>query len=93
MLAVVVTLFVFCWLPLQAYDLLYRFDIDIFDPTTTTGTTLQNSLFFLCHWLAMANSFLNPIIYCFMSDNFRVTMVKLFSCSTPEHDVERFRLF
>lgn len=29
-------------------------------------------LFFLCHWMAMANSFVNPIIYSFMSKSFRV---------------------
>ncbi|XP_053202617.1 neuropeptide Y receptor type 5-like [Panonychus citri] len=71
MLAVVVILFAVCWLPLHIFNILYWFEVPIFDPGSDTGFYLHNGLFFLCHWLAMANSFLNPIIYCFMSDNFR----------------------
>uniref|UniRef100_T1K3U4 G-protein coupled receptors family 1 profile domain-containing protein n=1 Tax=Tetranychus urticae TaxID=32264 RepID=T1K3U4_TETUR len=86
MLAVVVILFALCWLPLQLFNILYWFEIYIFDPDTQIGIYLHNGLFFLCHWLAMANSFLNPIIYCFMSDNFRVTMVKLIHFAERKHD-------
>ncbi|XP_074601757.1 RYamide receptor-like isoform X2 [Brevipalpus obovatus] len=73
MLAVVVVLFILCWLPLHIFNVLYWFDAPIFPPTDS-GRRWQNAIFFLCHWLAMANSFLNPIVYCFMSDNFREIM-------------------
>src|SRR5687768_1489442 len=39
--------------------------------TTPLGYYTFVGSYFACHWLAMANSFVNPIIYCFMSENFR----------------------
>ncbi|XP_022251862.1 delta-type opioid receptor-like [Limulus polyphemus] len=84
MLATVVLLFAVCWLPIHTFNLLIYFK---------EGFTIVNSqeeyfafvaAFFCCHWLSMANSFVNPIIYCFMSENFRADLRQmcLLCCSS-----------
>uniref|UniRef100_T1J7X3 G-protein coupled receptors family 1 profile domain-containing protein n=1 Tax=Strigamia maritima TaxID=126957 RepID=T1J7X3_STRMM len=70
MLGLVVAMFAICWLPLHIFNLLVHFQPHF------SWNFGHNKLFvvsfYTCHWLAMANSFVNPIIYCFMSDNFWV---------------------
>ena len=71
-LMVVVATFVLCWSPLQLYNLLA-----IASPSTRNFNTEQQLnryvyLYFAFHWLAMAHSCLNPVIYSFMSASFRV---------------------
>ncbi|RWS30812.1 putative G-protein coupled receptor 83-like protein, partial [Leptotrombidium deliense] len=73
MLATVVFLFAICWLPLQTFLILHWFRVDFIDTSSDQGFTAYMIIFFVCHWLAMANSCVNPIVYCFMSENFRVT--------------------
>ncbi|CAG2111905.1 unnamed protein product, partial [Medioppia subpectinata] len=71
MMSMVVILFAICWTPIQ----MFNFVIWIFGNSLKTRTQFQMNVyvssFFLCHWLAMAHSLVNPFIYCFMSDNFR----------------------
>ncbi|XP_064633972.1 RYamide receptor-like isoform X2 [Lineus longissimus] len=76
MLVVVVVLFGICWLPLHLFMILLDF---VFDPSYAKqqGEILQ-PLYFAFHWLAMSNSFVNPIIYGFMNDSFRDDIVDLF---------------
>ncbi|XP_022251604.1 probable G-protein coupled receptor 83 [Limulus polyphemus] len=77
MLAVVVLLFAVCWLPIHIFSMLIYFKEDF--------TIVQNeeeyfafvAAFFCCHWLSMANSFVNPLVYCFMSENFRADLKQL----------------
>ncbi|KHN84423.1 Substance-K receptor [Toxocara canis] len=57
MLAIVVAVFSLCWFPLETYLLLNEVQPQIND------WRYINVLFFCCHWLAMSNSCLNPIIY------------------------------
>lgn len=79
MLSVVLIFFVVTWLPLQSFSLI----------THLFPGTRQNILnksreyyifvgsFFAFHWLAMAHSCLNPIIYCFMNNKFRSDLCDL----------------
>ena len=72
MLVVVVTVFAICWLPLHAFIL-----VTDFKPELTVYETVAQKHFFVLvysavHWLAMSNSCVNPIIYGFMHDSFRV---------------------
>ncbi|XP_054166202.1 G-protein coupled receptor 83-like [Oppia nitens] len=71
MMSMVVILFAICWTPIQ----MFNFVIWIFGDSLKTRTQFQMNIyvssFFICHWLAMAHSLVNPFIYCFMSDNFR----------------------
>ncbi|KAH8033133.1 hypothetical protein HPB51_007750 [Rhipicephalus microplus] len=73
MLVTVVLMFAVCWLPIHMMNLVVYFDRDAMLPDTTEQEYLYIAAFFSCHWFSMANSFVNPIIYCFMSDNFRVS--------------------
>ncbi|KAG8287396.1 hypothetical protein J6590_039020 [Homalodisca vitripennis] len=72
MLVTIVVLFSFCWLPLQIFNAVYNFFPAFANTTTDTSRTLYALSYFGCLWLANANSFVNPLIYCFMSENFRV---------------------
>ncbi|XP_037570441.2 substance-P receptor [Dermacentor silvarum] len=77
MLATVVLMFAVCWLPIHMMNLVVYFDRDAMLPDTAEQEYLYIAAFFSCHWFSMANSFVNPIIYCFMSDNFRVDLRQL----------------
>nr|XP_050052440.1 RYamide receptor-like [Dermacentor andersoni] len=84
MLATVVVMFAVCWLPIHLMNLILYFDRAAMQPDTAEQEYLYIAAFFSCHWFSMANSFVNPIIYCFMSDNFRVDLRQLMmSCCSP----------
>lgn len=75
MLVAVVILFAFCWLPLQIFNLIFTFHSQLLvDLIYAYGNNVYMSIFLASHWLAMAHSCVNPIIYCFMSDSFRVIL-------------------
>ncbi|XP_021002527.1 RYamide receptor-like [Parasteatoda tepidariorum] len=80
MMATVVVLFAVCWLPIQIFSLLIYFSQSSVMPETSSDFVHFITAFFTCHWLSMANSFANPIIYCFMSDNFRTDLKQLLFC-------------
>ncbi|XP_068229236.1 prolactin-releasing peptide receptor-like [Palaemon carinicauda] len=75
MMITVMVCFVLCWFPLQVLQFLVYFAPEI---TTCRGNACFTYYmsFFACHWLAMANSFMNPFIYCFMSKNFREDLLQ-----------------
>lgn len=90
MLITIVTFFGLCWLPLHSFILV----MEITNMDRWADSDLQKvlgHLYFVAHWLAMSNSFVNPIIYGFMNDNFRVSYViiqmrqSLFSTSRSVH--------
>lgn len=90
MLITIVTFFGLCWLPLHSFILV----MEITNMDRWADSDLQKvlgHLYFVAHWLAMSNSFVNPIIYGFMNDNFRVSYViiqmqqNLFSTSRSVH--------
>ena len=72
MLAVVVALFGVCWLPLHVFVLLMDFKPDLFPVSKESDVTILISAYYTVHWLAMSNSFVNPIIYSFLNETFRV---------------------
>jgi hypothetical protein len=71
MLFVVIVTFALNWLPIHAFHLYlaaayyYKFDISFSKKSMTV-------YYFFCHWLSMSNSFINPIIYSFMNQRFKV---------------------
>ncbi|XP_013787877.2 RYamide receptor-like [Limulus polyphemus] len=81
MLVLVVVLFTICWLPIQTFNLLVYLDSDFLIVTNEKEYNIFVASFFICHWMSMANSFVNPIIYCFMSDNFRTDLKQLLFCN------------
>ncbi|KAH3861889.1 hypothetical protein DPMN_024842 [Dreissena polymorpha] len=72
MLVIIVALFVLCWLPLQTFFLVLNFAGPTHDHTSL------NLTYFICHWVAMSNSFVNPIVYGTLNDSFRADVSVIF---------------
>jgi len=72
MLVVVVTVFAICWLPLHAFILLIDFRPDLTEYETISQKNFFVVVYSVVHWLAMSNSCVNPFIYGFLHDSFRV---------------------
>lgn len=69
----IVVSFVVCWLPLQTFVLLYYLVPAVREaPASRAQRSVYGAAYFTCHYLACANSLLNPLLYCFMNKNFRV---------------------
>ena len=71
MLLVVVLLFAIFWLPLQTFSMVTFLYPSIYYDYDSLGYTIFIGTYFACHWLSMAHSCLNPLVYCFMNDQFR----------------------
>lgn len=79
MLVTLVVVFALCWLPLHLFTLILDLAPQLLDKIKTqSDERLFLGIYYFCHWLAMANSFANPIIYCFLNDSFRVSVLKRF---------------
>ena len=73
MLMTIVLLFAICWLPIHAFTLLVWFYPKFLKVKTRVGYICYVASYFFCHFISMAHSTVNPICYCFMSENFRVS--------------------
>jgi len=73
MLIVVVTLFGVCWLPLHAFIIILDFVPQLRNEDQPEASGFVIAVYTTVHWLAMSNSFVNPIVYGFMNDSFRVS--------------------
>lgn len=71
MMFTVVLLYGLCWMPVKVYQFLL--DYGYINFCTEFQLRMIVIIYFTCHWIAMANSFVNPIIYSFMSKSFRVS--------------------
>ncbi|GAB0091981.1 hypothetical protein DMENIID0001_069090 [Sergentomyia squamirostris] len=70
MMVTVVIVFTVCWLPFNILGLLlYHEDVQSWQ--------MLPYFWFGCHWLAMAHSCCNPIIYCYMNERFRMGFMKV----------------
>ncbi|XP_036367846.1 RYamide receptor-like isoform X2 [Octopus sinensis] len=74
MLLTIVVMFGVCWMPLSILILFLEYHYEL---ALKPGSKLI-SIYISLHWLAMAHSFVNPIIYGFMNDNFRDDLKNLF---------------
>lgn len=74
MLIVLVLLFLICWFPLHAFNLIKDF--------TNWVDNWPSALwiFYSSHWLAMANCTINPFIYGYSNKNFRSEVYSLIFC-------------
>lgn len=75
MLTMVVGLFIICWLPIHFFNLLLYFAPSIMNIETEIMYNVYYSSFFVSHFLSMVHSLMNPVVYCFMSENFRVSLI------------------
>jgi leucokinin receptor len=72
MLIVVVTLFAVCWLPLHVFIVVLDFVPQLRSEDQPEASSIVIAVYTTVHWLAMSNSFVNPIVYGFLNDSFRV---------------------
>lgn len=70
----VITVYVICWLPYWAGQLY----ISCLGAAQATALTV--TVFLLSQLLSYANSAVNPILYAFLSDNFKKSFAKAFTC-------------
>ncbi|XP_051573429.1 somatostatin receptor type 2-like [Myxocyprinus asiaticus] len=81
MVSIMITVFVFCWLPFY-----------IFNVTSVTGTIsttpFLRSMFAFVVVLGYANSCANPILYAFLSDNFKKSFQNVL-CLKRADEIER----
>ena len=73
MLILVVTMFGVCWLPLHTFFLVIDFNPELTNYESMEEERFFVALYYSVHWLAMSNSFANPVIYSFTNDSFRVS--------------------
>lgn len=72
----VITVYVLCWLPYWISQVAL-----ITSPPDVCNTRLQITLFVLVGCLGYSNSAMNPILYAFLSDNFKKSFLKAFTCT------------
>ncbi|KAH9505993.1 hypothetical protein DERF_010753, partial [Dermatophagoides farinae] len=75
MMFTVILLYGICWMPIKLYQFLNDYGLIAY--CTERELYAMVCLYFICHWMAMANSFVNPIIYSFMSKSFRNDFSKI----------------
>ncbi|XP_038060025.1 substance-K receptor-like [Patiria miniata] len=79
MLMMIVFLFIGSWLPLYVYHLIVITDSAV----VSKFPNFFFVYFFTGHWLAMANSFMNPIAFGFFNDSFRADVRRLLQRCGP----------
>ncbi|KAH9396858.1 hypothetical protein TYRP_003157 [Tyrophagus putrescentiae] len=68
-LLLVLVLFCLCWAPIKVYQLLHEYDLIRYCSERQFLAVIY--IYIGAHWLAMANSMLNPLVYSFWSTSFR----------------------
>ncbi|XP_030380841.1 allatostatin-A receptor [Scaptodrosophila lebanonensis] len=76
MVVVVVLAFAICWLPIHVILVLKALNL-------YSATHLTVIIQIISHVLAYTNSCINPILYAFLSDNFRKAFRKVVWCGSP----------
>ncbi|XP_077863317.1 RYamide receptor-like [Saccoglossus kowalevskii] len=86
MLLLLVLLFCICWLPLNILNIVSRFRLK------TINIGAVHISYFCAHWLAMSNSFVNPIVYGLLNDGFRTDLTRFIALCTHREQAFRFNL-
>ncbi|XP_053689980.1 somatostatin receptor type 2-like [Sabethes cyaneus] len=72
----VITVYVFCWLPYWISQVAL-----IHSPPDICKSRLEITVFVLVSCLGYSNSAMNPILYAFLSDNFKKSFLKACTCT------------
>ncbi|KAJ8882309.1 hypothetical protein PR048_014111 [Dryococelus australis] len=75
----VITVYVFCWLPYWLTQMAL-----IFTPPKQCQSRVAITIFLLAGCLSYSNSAMNPILYAFLSDNFKKSFLKACTCATGQ---------
>ena len=76
MMIVVVFGFVLCWTGIQLFVLIVYMFPGVLTYSSKAKYYVYVGSYFTLHWISMFHSTINPIIYSFMSKNFRVSQTK-----------------
>lgn len=71
----VITVYILCWLPHWVSQ------VALINSTDECASKLQVVVFLACGCLAYSNSAMNPILYAFLSDNFKKSFMKACTCA------------
>ncbi|KAK3577996.1 hypothetical protein CHS0354_037379 [Potamilus streckersoni] len=77
MLVIVVVMFGVCWLPIHIFFLVLDFFPEVHIYKSEADENFLIGVYISVHWLAMSNSFANPIIYGFTNESFRADLISL----------------
>ncbi|CAL8118310.1 unnamed protein product [Orchesella dallaii] len=77
--------YTFAWLPYNLVSLLAKYNRELGESDNFPY------VFVACHWLAMSHSVYNPIIYFWLNDSFRITVLELF-CRKRAIEMKRRRM-
>lgn len=83
----VITVYIFCWLPYWVAQVSL-----ITTPSETCGTRLTVTLFLFVCWLSYSNSAVNPILYAYLSDNFKRSFLRACSCAKSKDAKAQLKL-
>lgn len=72
----VITVYILCWLPYWISQVAL-----INSPLTECASSLEITMFLLVGCLGYSNSAMNPILYAFLSDNFKKSFLKACTCN------------
>lgn len=75
----VITVYVICWLPYWCAQMWLTFM-----PPDTGQNLFSFTMMLLTGCLSYANSAVNPILYAFLSDNFKKSFAKAFTCAAAD---------
>ncbi|XP_063447293.1 neuropeptide SIFamide receptor-like [Mytilus trossulus] len=85
MLAVVVIMFAFSWMPLYVVNFVKIISPQDSSKASSYPDYLENIIIPIAQWLGSSNSGMNPIIYCFFSKKFRYGFRDLLTCFKHRH--------
>lgn len=78
----VITVYIFCWLPYWVAQV--TLITSPMDDITQCSTRLKVMLFLFVCWLSYSNSAINPILYAYLSDNFKKSFLKACTCAATK---------
>lgn len=73
----VITVYILCWLPYWISQLAL-----IYSSPSKCASRLEITIFLLAGCLGYSNSAMNPVLYAFLSDNFKKSFLKACTCAT-----------
>ena len=84
LVVIVVVVFAICWFPIQIIFMVQQFG-------NYSTSILSAGIQMVANCLAYMNSCVNPIIYTFLSENYRKEFMKLLSCSKVKYSTLRHK--
>lgn len=72
----VITVYLICWLPYEMAQV-----VIIFFSESKLRNSIGTTFTLFASWLLYVNSAVNPVLYAFLSDNFKKSFLKAFTCA------------